>query len=68
MNKMLEFNPYFRPSVSHLLKNSYFDDIRVPKNEQKAPHKVRINVDRNEFKYDYEQGSLQMMNEIFAIE
>jgi hypothetical protein len=26
---MLEYNPYFRPSAEHLLKNKIFDKIRI---------------------------------------
>ena len=51
---MLEFNPYLRPTAETLLKHSVFDKIRDPAVEIRAPHKIVLNADFNEFKYDYE--------------
>ena len=66
LNQMLEFNPNFRPTAEKLLKNKYFDDIRVPKNEKGAPHRIICNIDNNELAYDYEEDTLGVP-ESFAI-
>ena len=42
---MLQFNPYFRPTASELLKNPIFDKIRIPKSELKAEKKIIIQHD-----------------------
>lgn len=52
---MLHFNPYFRPRAKDILKNKIFDGIRIPENEQQSPYKIVINIDKNEFKFDYEK-------------
>jgi len=52
--EMLEFNPQFRPTAKECLKNPIFDDIRVPGLEKSAPYKINIDVDRNEYQFDYE--------------
>ena len=50
---MLEFNHYFRPSARELLKNGLFDKIRLEANEEPSPHKIVIDIDKNEFKQEY---------------
>jgi len=57
---MLEFNPHLRPSAETLLKHSVFDKIRDPAVEIKAPHKIILNADFNEFRYDYESERLNV--------
>lgn len=52
---MLEFNPYYRPTAKECLQSKLFDSIRVPGLEASAPFKINIDVDRNEFKFDYEE-------------
>ena len=37
VSKMLEFNPYLRSSTRELIKDPYFDDIRIPQMEKHAP-------------------------------
>ena len=43
-----------RPTAETLLKHSVFDKIRDPGVEIKAPHKIVLNADFNDFKYNYE--------------
>lgn len=40
LSEMLQFNPHLRPTSDQLLKREFFDEIRVPCNEKKAPHKI----------------------------
>lgn len=42
---MLQFNPYMRLSAKEVLANPYFDDIRIPMNEESAPHKFKFDID-----------------------
>ena len=43
---MLEFNPKKRYSVEKILKMSYFDDIRKPALEKKAPYEIFLGCDQ----------------------
>lgn len=52
---MLEINPYFRFSARELLKNPFFDDIRIVDNERQAPEKIKLPIDQDE-SFDYEKG------------
>lgn len=52
---MLQFNPYLRHSARELLKEPYFDDIRIAENERRSPGKLLLETDRD-LTYDYEQG------------
>ncbi len=54
---MLEFNPFFRPTAKECLQSKMFDGIRVPGLESSAPFKINIDVDRNEFEFDYENSA-----------
>lgn len=36
MDKMIQFNPYFRARPADLIKNKIFDKIRKPENEVDA--------------------------------
>ena len=56
---MLEFNPYFRPTAKECLQSKLFDSIRVAGLEASAPFKINIDVDRNEYKFDYEEANLK---------
>ena len=51
---MLSYNPQFRPTAKECLKNPIFDEIRVPGLEKSAPYKINIDVDRNEYQFDYD--------------
>ncbi len=53
---MLEFNPYFRPTAKECLQNKIFDNIRVAGLEISAPFKINIDVDRNQYQFDYENA------------
>lgn len=57
---MLQYNAYFRPTAKQLLQHKIFDEIRVPANEKKGPHKFVMNFDLNEFKYDYVNDKLHV--------
>jgi len=46
------------------MKKHIFDDIRVPSNEVKAPHKIKVVIDKNEYKYDYEKEKMNVPNSI----
>ena len=56
LKDMLEFNPFFRPTAKECLQNKIFDNIRVAGLEVSAPFKINIDVDRNEYKFDYENS------------
>ena len=69
LKEMLEFNPFFRPTAKECLQNKIFDGIRVAGLEVSAPFKINIDVDRNEYKFDYEnseinQGKVDVKKEI----
>lgn len=51
---MLEFNPAFRPRAKELIQNKIFDSIRIKALESYAPFKINVDVDRNEYMFDYE--------------
>ena len=51
---MLCFNHYFRPTARELLKNKIFDKIRIPSIEEISPHKIVIDIDKNEYKQSYD--------------
>ena len=51
---MLGFNHYFRPTARELLKNKIFDKIRIPSIEEPSPHKIVIDIDKNEYKQTYD--------------
>lgn len=63
LQKMLEFNPYLRPSARELLEHKYFDPIRVSTNESSAKEKLCLEIDSDvnfdpstcEFKWTNEQ-------------
>jgi len=57
---MLEINPYFRPTAKECLQNKMFDKIRVAGLEVSAPFKINIDVDRNEYKFDYENTDITL--------
>jgi len=60
---MLEFNPYFRPTAKECLQSKLFDSIRVAGLEASAPFKINIDVDRNEFKFDYEEANMKFSDQ-----
>ena len=56
-----EFNPYFRFSARELIKNKYFEDIRITKIEKPSSSKVMLEVDQDEC-FDYEEGKSLKFN------
>lgn len=56
LKEMLEFNPFFRPTAKECLQNKIFDNIRVAGLEVSAPFKINIDVDRNQYQFDYENS------------
>lgn len=63
LEDMLQYNPYFRPTAKQLLKNKIFDPIRVSANENRGPHKFVLNIDVNEYKFDYVKDRMQVSEE-----
>jgi hypothetical protein len=57
---MLEFNPHYRSTAKECLQSKLFDSIRVTGLEASAPFKINIDVDRNEYKFDYEEANLNV--------
>ena len=53
LKRMIEFNPYFRPTASDILHDSYFDDIRS-KVSMNPSFKIKANIDVS-YQYDYEK-------------
>ena len=47
---MIEVNPYFRPTAKELLKNKYFDEVRVPEYEHSSRQKLSLEIDNDEFR------------------
>jgi len=58
---MLQFNPYLRSSTRELIKDPYFDDIRIPENENRAPTKINLEIDEDGC-FDYENGETLKYN------
>lgn len=49
LTKMLEFNPYFRPSARQLLSSPLFDTFRVPEIEKIPNSKIKMKFDKEFF-------------------
>ena len=47
---MLQVNPYFRPTAKELLKNKYFDEVRIPAYEHSSPIKLSLEIDNDGLK------------------
>ena len=52
---MLQFNPYMRLSAKEILANPYFNDIRIPMNEESSPSKFKFDIDQAD-SFDYDTG------------
>ena len=52
---LIKLNPYFRKSASEIIKDSIFDDLRLPMMEKSAPFKLRLEVDQDDA-FDFEKG------------
>jgi len=50
LEQMLEFNHYYRPTARELISNPIFEKIRIESIEEPAPHKIVIDIDKNEYK------------------
>ena len=44
-----------RPTAKELLKNSIFNNIRIPAIEEPAPHKIVVDIDINNYKQQYDE-------------
>ena len=55
VNKLLEFNPYFRWTGQECIKSTYFDNIRNSNLEKHPKGKIMLEVDQDSA-FDYEQG------------
>jgi len=50
LTRMLEFNPEKRISAEEALKDSYFDEIRIPENETMEPPEIDLFFDSEDVK------------------
>ena len=50
LRPMLHVNPYFRPTAKELLRNKYFDDVRIPVYERSSLVKLTLQIDNEELK------------------
>ena len=55
LDKMLQFNPYFRPTTKELLKHPIFNSIRTDI-EIRSEHKVVVDLDENEHAQNYDKN------------
>ena len=62
LRNLLELNPYYRKSVSELLKSPLFDKIRVPSLEQPAEGIINLKVDQMDA-YDYNKRTDNVMTD-----
>lgn len=53
LEKMLDFNPYFRPSAKELIDHPYFDEVRCPDYEAHKPKRIQLDFDKDKH-YDLE--------------
>lgn len=52
LQKMLQFNPYFRHCANECLSNPYFEKIKSQKNDVHAVIKISLDVDQDDA-FDY---------------
>lgn len=64
LKRMLQFNPYFRPTAAELLSSPYFDDIRWPGNEQQAKSKLLLTIDSDRSCTQDESSFIQTTDEL----
>ena len=55
LSKMLEFNPFFRPTARELLQHPVFNKLYDPRHDIQAPYKIYIDIDENEYTQIYSQ-------------
>lgn len=48
MTKMLEFNPYMRPTIEECINHPFFDKIRNPNAFQVSPRVIDILIDHED--------------------
>ena len=46
VKKMVQFNPYFRPSIQECLNHPFFAKVRRPHHETIAPHQIELVIDK----------------------
>ena len=46
VEKLLQFNPFFRYPAEELLKQPVFDSVRCPEMEKEAPYKIELDIDK----------------------
>lgn len=54
LEKMLNFNPYFRPSAKELLDHPFFDEVRCPDYEAHTPKRIQLEFDKDKH-FDHEK-------------
>lgn len=69
LNKMVEFNPYFRYSAQECLFDAAFDDIRHSDSASVSNVKLILNLDRHDsFDYQNDKGlTYDMQDLVLAI-
>ena len=46
-----------RPTARELLRNPIFDKIRIASIEAQSPNKIVVDIDKNEFKQNYDDSN-----------
>lgn len=52
---MVQFNPFFRPSIEECLAHPYFSKIRKPHVEVESENPVEVEIDKLEYEPNCEQ-------------
>lgn len=47
LDKILQFNPYFRPSAFECLSDNVFDEVRDMNNELQSSYKFILSIDKD---------------------
>ena len=48
LNSMLQFNPYFRPTVDECLEHPYMKEVRMPSTEAVAGGEVFLEIEKED--------------------
>jgi hypothetical protein len=61
LKMMLEFNPFLRPSASHLIQLPVFDECRVRESEIRSKYRVVMKIDKK-LPQNYNDDDLKINN------
>ena len=67
LNRILKFNPFFRPSAFEAIQNPIFDKIRDQNNLIKSSQKIEIEIDQTDFNLTKAQLKETIKKEVFVI-